>query len=186
MQGDVTDRDSLLAVAERVRTRHGYINLLVNNAGVSPDCLPHLPGPDQTNIKDYQNILWNAGTPETFAKTFDVNVTGAWNCTVCFLDLLHAGNEKNNMPDVKSQIITVTSGGGFRKDDKVFSVSYTLSKAAAMHLGKMLTHFLKDWQIRSNIIAPGIFPSGELLICIVQLGFISGILLFRDDKRLDT
>lgn len=160
MQGDITDRDSLLAVAEQVRARHGYINLLVNNAGISLNMLPSLPDPNDTDIKDYQDLLWNAGSPEDFARTFDVNVTGAWYCSVCFLDLLHAGNQKNNVPGVKSQIITITSGGSFRKDPKVFSVSYTLSKAAATHLGKMLTHFLKDWQIRSNVVAPGIFPSG--------------------------
>lgn len=65
------------------------------------------------------------------------------------------------MKGLTSQVITISSGGGFRKDESVFSVSYTLSKAATTHLGKMLAHFLKDWQIRSNVIAPGIFPSRE-------------------------
>jgi NADP-dependent 3-hydroxy acid dehydrogenase YdfG len=31
--GDVTDRDSLLSLVDQVKNRHGYIDLLVNNAG---------------------------------------------------------------------------------------------------------------------------------------------------------
>ena len=148
------------AVAQTVRERHGFINLLVNNAGLAKNFLPKLPGPGEVDMKKYQELLWNAGTPQDFADSFDVNVSAVWYNTVCFLDLLDAGNKRGNMPGVSSQILTVSSGGAFRKDDKVFSVSYTLSKSAATHLGKMLSHFLKDWQIRSNVIAPGIFPSG--------------------------
>lgn len=148
------------AVAETIRERHGYINLLVNNAGLAKNFLPKLPGPGEVDIKKYQEMLWNAGTPQDFSDAFDVNVSAVWYNAVCFLDLLDAGNKRGNTPGVTSQILTVASGGAFRKDDKVFSVSYTLSKSAATHLGKMLAHFLKDWQIRSNVIAPGIFPSG--------------------------
>ncbi|OCH90439.1 NAD-P-binding protein [Obba rivulosa] len=160
LQGDVTDRASLLKLAQTVKERRGYINLLVNNAGVAAGLLqPPLPPPQETDIKTYQEKLWNSATPEQFGQSFDVNVTGVYNCTVCFLELLHAGNRRENSRGVTSQVLTVTSGGAFRTDDKVFSIPYTLSKAAATHLGKMFAYFLKDWQIRSNIIAPGIFPS---------------------------
>ena len=153
----------MAAVADMVRRRHGYVNVLVNNAGLATNFLPKLPGPGEADIKKYQDLLWNAGTPAEFSAAFDVNVNAVWYSSVAFLDLLDAGNKRGNTPGVTSQIVTVASGGGFRKDDKVFSVPYTLSKSAATHLGKMLAHFLKDWQIRSNIIAPGIFPSGARL-----------------------
>ncbi|KAI0718198.1 NAD-P-binding protein [Cerioporus squamosus] len=159
VQGDVTCRESMKAVAEAIRERHGYINLLVNNAGLAKNFLPKLPGPGEVDMKKYQELLWNAGSPQDFSGAFDVNVAAVWYTAVCFLDLLDAGNKRGNTPGVTSQILTVASGGAFRKDDKVFSVPYTLSKSAATHLGKMLAHFLKDWQIRSNVIAPGIFPS---------------------------
>ncbi|KAI9064602.1 NAD-P-binding protein [Trametes sanguinea] len=159
LQGDVTSRESMQAVADAIRQKHGFVNLLVNNAGMAKNFLPKLPGPGQADMKKYQELLWNAGPPNEFSDAFDVNVTAAWYCAVAFLDLLDAANQRATMPGVTSQIITVSSGGGFRKDDKVFSVPYTLSKAAATHLGKMLAHFLKDWNIRSNVVAPGIFPS---------------------------
>jgi NADP-dependent 3-hydroxy acid dehydrogenase YdfG len=33
LEGDVTDRDSLLSIVDVVKARHGYIDLLINNAG---------------------------------------------------------------------------------------------------------------------------------------------------------
>lgn len=146
---------------EIIKTRHGYINLLVNNAGVALNLLPKLPTPKDGDIKSYQQALWNAGSSSDFSKTFEVNTTAIWYTTVAFLELLDAGNKRGNAKGMTSQVISVTSGGGFRKDEKVYSMSYTLSKAAATHLGKMLAHFLKDWNIRSNVIAPGVFPSSK-------------------------
>lgn len=38
-------------------------------------------------------------------------------------------------------------------------MSYTLSKAACSHLGRVMANLLVPWGIRSNIIAPGVWPS---------------------------
>ncbi|KAH9480252.1 Short-chain dehydrogenase/reductase VdtF [Psilocybe cubensis] len=94
IEGDVTDRDSLLNVVEEVRSRHGYIDLLINNAGIARNLYPHpLPSPsDEVNvgsppsppasparspnvpsIKAFQNALWDCGSPEDFAETFLTN-----------------------------------------------------------------------------------------------------------------
>ncbi|PSR72016.1 hypothetical protein PHLCEN_2v12120 [Hermanssonia centrifuga] len=156
---DISSPKSLQSLANTVKARHGYLNLLVNNAGVALNLLPKLPTPKTGDIKSFQRALLNAGTPQDFATTFNVNTTAAYYCSVLFLDLLDAGNRRGNMRGVSSQVITIASGGGYRRDDKVFSVSYTLSKAAAIHLGKLLANFFKDWQIRSNVICPGVFPS---------------------------
>ncbi|KAI0076750.1 NAD-P-binding protein [Panus rudis PR-1116 ss-1] len=182
---DITSRESLIGLVESIKARHGFINLLVNNAGVAFNILPKLPTPDQADIRTYQRILWNNGTPEDFAKTFEVNTSAIWYTTIAFLELLDAGNRRGNMRGVTSQVISVTSGGAYRKDDKVFSMSYTLSKAAATHLGKMLAHFLKDWNIRSNVIAPGIFPSVMTSGLITEAHIKAGVPLQREGSIND-
>ncbi|KAG9315687.1 NAD(P)-binding protein [Chiua virens] len=58
-----------------------------------------------------------------------------------------------------SQVITISSSGSFRVDARVLSVSYTLAKHACTHLGKLLANLLADWNIRSNILCPGVWPS---------------------------
>ncbi|KAG6377188.1 NAD(P)-binding protein [Boletus reticuloceps] len=227
LEGDITSRDSLLSVAQTVKSRHGYIDLLVNNAGISRNLLPpHLPSPlDETDfpreetipsIKAFQDVLWNTGGPVGFAETFETNVTAVYFTTVAFLELLHFGNlrrgalppkfitksNKNGesasrrastsngtstpyfslppspsdkslplpmdaslastvegLPPPTSQVITISSSGSFRVDARVLSISYTLAKHACTHLGKLLANLLADWNIRSNVLCPGVWPS---------------------------
>jgi len=159
LQGDISDRESLKSIAEQIKARHGYINLLVNNAGILLAQQPKLPKPGEADITKLQEILWDTESFDTFGQTFKVNVAAVWFCTVAFLELLHLGNAHSKPRGITSQVLTVSSLASFRKDSGVFSLSYTLSKAAVTHLGKMMAHYLKDWEIRSNSIAPGLFPS---------------------------
>ncbi|KAI5123655.1 hypothetical protein M0805_001685 [Coniferiporia weirii] len=158
LQCDVTSRENLLAVVETIKEQQGFINVLVNNSGVMYNTAK---APEPTDdIKTFQEKLWSAGTPEEFNRTFDVNVTAVYYTTVAFLELLDAGNRHASSSDEPtSQVITVSSIGGFRRDQRVFSLSYTASKAAVTHMGKTLANTLKGWKIRSNIIAPGLYPS---------------------------
>ncbi|KAJ7109086.1 hypothetical protein C8R43DRAFT_905002 [Mycena crocata] len=192
LEGDVTDRHSLLSLVEAVRNRHGYIDLLVNNAGIVRNLYEHpLPSPGDASptsnppsppaspgstssvpsIKSFQASLWDSGSPEGFAETFETNVTSVYYTTVAFLDLLHQGNVRKREsqslpmeglprpPYYSSQVLSVSSSGGFRLDAKILSLSYTLAKSACTHLGKLLANLLAPWGIRSNVIAPGVFPS---------------------------
>ncbi|KAJ3869083.1 hypothetical protein EV359DRAFT_30874 [Lentinula novae-zelandiae] len=157
LQGDITNRESLLAVVQIVKARHGYIDLLVNNAGIA------------RNLYAFQSALWDSGTPDDFAETFATNVTAPYYTTVAFLELLHQGNLRQQEtafssfmtfpPFHSSQVITVSSSGSFRVDPKIVSMSYTLSKTATTHLGKCLANLLAPWSIRSNVLAPGVWPS---------------------------
>ncbi|KAF8956979.1 hypothetical protein BDZ97DRAFT_1670614 [Flammula alnicola] len=204
VEGNITDRDSLLAVVDVVRARHGYVDLLVNNAGIARNLYPHpLPAPQDgsdmitpprsrpaspvtrasmPSIKAFQTVLWDTGSPEDFAETFATNVTAVYYTTIAFLDLLHQGNirrqrfaspaESNGHsnghsprpPYHTSQVLSVSSSGSFRLDSKVLSPSYTLSKGACTHLGKLLANLLAPWGIRSNVLAPGVWPS-EMTTC---------------------
>ncbi|TFK23412.1 NAD(P)-binding protein [Coprinopsis marcescibilis] len=194
LQGDITDRDSLLSIAEIIKAQHGFIDLLVNNAGIARNLYPHplpsptdpssnrdplsppaSPGPSLSvpSIKAFQNVLWETGSPQDFADVFATNVTAPYYATVAFLDLLHQGNIRRqrladpsgtptmfpHLPYQTSQVLTVSSSGSFRIDAKVLSPSYTLSKIASTHLGKLLANLLAPWGIRSNVLAPGVWPT---------------------------
>ncbi|KAI0699208.1 NAD-P-binding protein [Cytidiella melzeri] len=159
---DIMNQASVRDLVATIKARHGYINLLINNAGVAHNILPRLPDPQTASIGTLQEALLQAGTQAEFECTLNFNVTAQFYCAVQFLELLDAGNKRRRANDdgaPTSQIITVASGAAFRADEKAFSVSYTLSKVAGVHLGKMLAHFLKSWDIRSNVFAPGFFPS---------------------------
>lgn len=240
LQGDITSRESLTKLVETVRARHGYIDLLVNNAGIVRNIMPpRLPSPlddparASPSIKAFQNVLWETGSPAGFAESFETNVTAVYFTTVAFLELLHLGNlRRGNLPPVvslrspvngkdpcdndvskdrdsvsstlslpptppsplaflpappsdtnftsappapaiclpqpTSQVITISSSGSFRIDSRVLSISYTMAKSATTHLGRLLANLLADWGIRSNVLCPGVFPSGEHLLFLAM------------------
>ncbi|KJA17466.1 hypothetical protein HYPSUDRAFT_146456 [Hypholoma sublateritium FD-334 SS-4] len=195
IEGNITDRASLLAITDVVRARHGYIDLLVNNAGIARNLYPHpLPSPEddidgrqpmsppaspisessEPSIKAFQDVLWDTGSVEEFAETFATNVTAVYYTTIAFLDLLHEGNLRRQRlamanpidanhhlrpPYHTSQVLSVSSSGSFRLDSRVLSPSYTLSKGACTQLGKLLANLLSPWGIRSNVLAPGVWPT---------------------------
>lgn len=115
--------------------------------------------PAGADIKELQKALWES-KHEDFQETLNVNAISVYYTTVAFLELLDKGNRHGGIPGVTSQVVTISSIAGFRRDGKTAGIAYGLSKAASTHLGKLLANILKDWNIRSNIIAPGIYPSG--------------------------
>jgi NAD(P)-dependent dehydrogenase (short-subunit alcohol dehydrogenase family) len=200
IEGDVSNRESLLNIVDVVKARHGYIDLLINNAGIARNLLPHpLPTPfdaqvvrppsppasplrglSSPSIKAFQSALWDSGSPEDFAESFATNVTAVYYTTVAFLDLLHQGNirrrrqefpvNRDNFlrpPHRTSQVLSISSSGSFRLDSRILSLSYTLAKSACTHLGKLLANLLTPWGIRSNVLAPGVWPTGTVIFHLV-------------------
>jgi len=167
LQADVTSKESLLRATEAIKSRTRYINLLINNSGIAgPGATANSLDTSQT-VKQFADSFWNHASIEEFTKVFEVNVTGVLYTTLAFLELLDAGNnvvKGEGLEGVSSQVITISSIGGYRRDKDVVSFAYQTSKAAVTHLGKILASVLPQWNIRSNIIAPGLFPSEMSLI----------------------
>lgn len=93
IEADVTDRDSLVAAAERVHTELGRVDVLVNNAGIM------LLGPFDTGQReDYRNMI-------------EVNLLGAITTTEVFLDQLKdGGGDLVNISSVAGR--TARAGNG--------------------------------------------------------------------------
>src|SRR5690242_11145880 len=83
VEADVTDRDSLVAAAERVKSELGGADILINNAGVM------LLGPFSPEQRDdYRQML-------------DVNLLGAITATEVFLEqIVEAGGDLVNISSV--------------------------------------------------------------------------------------
>jgi NAD(P)-dependent dehydrogenase (short-subunit alcohol dehydrogenase family) len=133
---DVTDPDSVTAAAAELARRAGYLDVLINNAGIS--------GPPK-GVADL--------TAEDATTVFDTNVVGAVRVTHAFLPLL----EKSANP----VIVNVGSGTGSftlttdpsRIESRVRAPLYSASKAAitmlTLQYAKALPH------IRINAADPG-------------------------------
>lgn len=133
---DVTDDESVEAAAAAVRAEVGYLDVLVNNAGISGGRLPV----DQVTAPDVQRVL-------------DTNVLGVVRVTHAFLPLLAASQQP--------VIVNVASGlGSPRTNTDPTSIAYPLptlaysaSKAAVLLL--TIKYALGLPNIRVNAVDPG-------------------------------
>lgn len=170
---DVSNPFTVTTAVQQVEKDIGYIDVLVNNAGVS--------GPDHRglykagSIREIQEVML-ADWPG-WANTFAINTHSVVLVSGQFLDLLDKGNQRKGWASGKlevggpvrartktnevdesdlrtSQIITVASIAAFNRYVTA-GLSYGSSKAAAVSLGKTLSSVLGPWGIRSNIICPG-------------------------------
>jgi diacylglycerol diphosphate phosphatase/phosphatidate phosphatase len=168
--GDVTSCESLLQLAERVEADTGYINLIVANAGImGPRPLKSALNEPPPSISEYRAHALIMPMAD-FTQTYAVNATGVYYTTLAFLGLLDAGNKRGNMGlERRSQVIATSSIAGYSGPNGT-SFAYNSSKAAVTHMMKMMATAFVPYNIRCNVLAPGIFPSDLASGIISNLG----------------
>lgn len=135
VSADVADYDAVAAAVEIAVSALGPIDVLVNNAGISPKS-----GSDKRRVDAF------AMDPAEWRRVIDVNLTGAFNCSRVVLpgmrDLGHG------------RIVNVSSVAG-RTDRDIVAVHYAASKGALIGFTKHLAGELGPLGITVNALAPG-------------------------------
>ena len=133
---DITDEASVKALADAVYERHGKVNLLYNNAGVTSG----------GGGKPWQQ------EPNDWRWCFGVNVFGTAICTSEFVPRMIEGGHPG-------QVINTSSGDGGFAPVPTASV-YAASKAAVSCLTEALHHNLESegTQLRASVF----YPAGGL------------------------
>jgi NAD(P)-dependent dehydrogenase (short-subunit alcohol dehydrogenase family) len=86
----------------------------VNNAGAYGASAKDRP--KEPTAKEFADYYWNNASIQDFTRVFEANVTGVFYTTLAFLKLLDAGNQEGrSIEGVSSQVITISSIGGFRR-----------------------------------------------------------------------
>lgn len=125
---DVTDSEAVNTYVSEVLARHGHVDVLVNNAGVTDDEVP-----------------LHESDPEQWWRTVEVNVRGPYLLTRALLPhMLQRGS---------GRVINLNSGAGTRPG-RVTS-AYYLAKSA---LGRLTgsTHLAGDGKVFAFDLAPGV------------------------------
>ena len=123
--GDVTSKESLCELAEKIKQDSGFVNLLCCNSGSMPPPLGVNPG--DVPIQEFAKKALEQKT-EDWNTTFSTNTVSVVFNTFAFLELLDAGNKKGNCAGRKSQVIVTSSIAGYLRNPATFS-AYPASKA---------------------------------------------------------
>lgn len=131
---DLTKPEQIPALVEAVAGHFGAINILVNNAGTSWGA----------PAEEYPLEAWN--------KVMTLNATGVFM-------LSQAVANRCFIPQRSGNIIVVASVAALRVGMQMKAAAYYTSKAAALHLTRVLAAEWGSFGIRVNAICPGFFPS---------------------------
>ena len=131
---DLTKPEQVPALVEAVVAHHGAINVLVNNAGTSWGA----------PAEQYPIDAWN--------KVMTLNATSVFM-------LSQAVANRCFIPQHSGNIIVVASVAALRVGMTMKAAAYYSSKAAALHLTRVLAAEWGPHGIRVNAICPGFFPS---------------------------
>ena len=166
VQADVSSKESLSAAVKAIRETHSSpaVDILIANSGISGPAVPTVDQQQQPlKAEELVANMWNAD-PAKVTETYAVNVTGVHFTIAAFLPLLLEANaQRPNPPTAENfrprpQIITTASVGAFNRRP-LGNISYGPSKAAVVHLSKQLATVLTPYDIRVNVIAPGLYLS---------------------------
>lgn len=130
VQADVADEADGARLIDTVVERHGRLDVLVNNAGVT-EVIPHHD--------------LDAVTDDVFRRILDVNVLGTWRLTRLAVPHLAAHGD--------GAIVNVTSIAGVRPTGS--SIPYAVSKAALNHMTALVANVVGP-EVRVNAVAPGL------------------------------
>jgi 3-oxoacyl-[acyl-carrier protein] reductase len=140
---DVTDRQAVQAWVDDVATRHGRIDVLVNNAGILRDN-------QLVRVKDGELVKQ---MPEAeFDLVIAVNLKGVFNCTQAVAPhMIRQGS---------GVILNASSVVGL--DGNFGQTNYVATKAAVVGMTKVWARELGRYGIRANAVAPGFIATDIL------------------------
>ncbi len=145
---DISNVESVAALAQKAREHFGRVDILVNNSGIAGPTAP----------------LWEI-TPDDWEATFAVNVRGTFLCCRAFLPAMIAQSSGN--------IIIIGSMTG--KRPLMGRTPYSASKLALVGLARTLAWETGPHGIRVNVISPGPVEGERIEMVIRKQAEVKGI-----------
>ncbi|HZU45055.1 MAG TPA: SDR family oxidoreductase [Terriglobales bacterium] len=129
---DVANASSIKKAAAEVASRYGYLDVLVNNAGINYDTW---------------ETVENADISGTVMETITTNLLGPWRICQAFLPLLRKSRA--------GRIVNVSSESGSLANMGAGPPAYQVTKAALNALTRTLAGELRGSRILVNAVCPG-------------------------------
>ena len=145
---DISNVESVAALAQKAREHFGRVDILVNNSGIAGPTAP----------------LWQI-TPDDWDATFAVNVRGTFLCCRAFLPMM--------IEQSSGSIIILGSMTG--KRPLLGRTPYSASKLALVGMARTLAWEAGPHGIRVNVISPGPVEGERIETVIRKQAEVQGI-----------
>lgn len=158
LQMDCTNKQSIEAGVKEISSKEKFVNLLVNNAGVT-SCNYGPSGAPTGSVAEISKTMFNNQNFDDWLSIYKINVASYYFTSVAFLPLLVAARDFGYSE--AGNILNISSISGITKESQNGQFSYNASKAATISLTEQLAVDLKKpgLEVRVNTLAPGYFPS---------------------------
>lgn len=154
---DVTSKESVTTLRDKIVERFHRIDILVNNAAMNDMVENPLGGPESSKFEDYPLELWR--------RVMDVNVTGMFLCSqILGAEMARQGS---------GSIINIASTYGIVAPDQSIyqlpdgtqafykSAVYPTSKGAVLSFTRFLAAYWGKSAVRVNALSPGGVENGQ-------------------------
>jgi len=156
LPGDVTKKDDIIRLHKEFSSREKCLCILVNNAGIDSHTFQH----EAKNAEEFKQNMFDPkeATLEDWESVYKTNVSSVYFMTTAFMPLLQKSTDSHK--GWSSTVINIASISGMVKNPQ-HHFQYNASKAATLHLTRMLANTVAESgiKVRINAISPGVFPS---------------------------
>jgi NAD(P)-dependent dehydrogenase (short-subunit alcohol dehydrogenase family) len=128
----VAEWDTVPGFVDAVVERFGRIDVLVNNAGISPS---------RAGVSDMALELWR--------KVFAVNLEGPLRMSQCVAPVMRDGGG--------GSIVNIGTMAAYHSGSAVSA--YGASKAALLNISRTMAQEWVEWGVRVNVLSPGPFAT---------------------------
>lgn len=156
---DISSKDSIKKLGERISQKEKTLDMLISNAGIRRD------PPQSCNVltaplEELQASMWSI-KQDDWENTFRVNTTAHYFLSIALLPLLAAaadqpiGDGGKGRDEGRGVMVVTSSCASMHNVTNVDLTSYATSKAATDHLVKLLAAKYNRFYVRVVGINPG-------------------------------
>jgi len=159
-QMDVSSKESILRVSDKILREHGRVDILINNAAINPKVELSRGLTNSSRFENFDVDDWN--------QQLSVGLTGAILCSQIFgKNILKNGNG-GVILNISSDLSVISPDQRLYRQENLVEelqsvkpVSYSVIKSGLIGLTRYLSTYWADRQVRVNALSPGGVYNGQ-------------------------